>query len=138
MILVVDNEYATQKFISFLKQRMLSHLSAIIDTKKLIPYDEYFNTDEFRELYGDGNVSAVKVVVFGMKHLSHKRYESNTHIFINPNVNYPGTQINLFTLCKLINFGNMSIDAYPIFTDTFNHFSKNLSKYIDKCIIGIG
>jgi hypothetical protein len=38
----------------------------------------------------------------------------------------------------LINFGNLSIDSYPIFTETFNHFSMNIKKYVEKCGMGLG
>lgn len=137
MTLIVENKDINTYFIKYLKRRLLGHISLILNIKKLVPFDEYFNSDEFKILSGGIKVSAKKVIVLGMSNLTHRRYETTTHIFINPNIYYTGTNIKLVDLCNLINFGNMSIDGYPIFTETFNHFSRNIKKYIDKCIIGL-
>jgi hypothetical protein len=32
----------------------------------------------------------------------------------------------------------MSLDGYPIFTKTFDHFSANIQKYIENCIRELG
>ena len=74
----------------------------------------------------------------GMSNLVHKRFDTVTQIFINPNLTYPGTNLKVEDLCKIINYGTLSIDAYPIFSMTFEHFSKNLGKYVDRCIMGVG
>ena len=137
MTLIVDNKDITTHFISFIKKRMLGYISVLISFKRLAPFDEYFASDEFKSVSNNVKVSSRKVIVLGMSNLTHKRYETTTHIFINPNIYYPGTGLKLADLCKIINFGNMSIDAYPIFTETFDHFSKNIKKYIDKCIVGL-
>lgn len=138
MTLRVDNKNINQHFISYLKKRMLGYASTILNVRQLDPFDEYFNSGDFKKLSNDTTVSTRKVVLLSMTNLIHKRYETTTHIFINPNINYPGTDMKLVDLCKIINFGNMSIDAYPIFTETFDHFSNNIKKYMDRCILGLG
>ena len=116
---------------------MLGYLSIILDMKKLIVFDEYFESEEF------GNDTKVKidskrVVLMGMTNLSHKRYDTYTQLFINPNTLYPGTSFKVVDLCKVINFGTLSVDGYPIFTQTFDYFSQNIDKYKEKCMIGLG
>jgi hypothetical protein len=138
MTLRVDNKNINQHFINYLKKRMLGYMSTILNVKKLSPFDDYFNSEEFKKSSNKTIISTRKVVLLGMTNLIHKRYETTTHIFINPNINYPGTNIKLVDLCNTINFGNMSIDGYPIFTETFDHFSNNINIYIDRCIIGLG
>ena len=138
MTLIVDNKDINLHFIKFIKRKMLEHISLILNFKKLTPFDEYFKSEEFNKLSNNVRVSSKKVIVLGMTNLIHKRYETNTHIFINPNILFPGTDIKLVDLCKIINYGNMSIEGYPIFTDTFEHFSKNINKYIDRSIAGLG
>ena len=138
MTLIVDNKDINLHFIKYLKRRMLGHISLILNTQKLVPFDEYFSSDEFMLMSGGVRVSSRKVIILGMTNLIHKRYETTTHIFINPNIYFTGTNIKLVDLCKIINFGNMSVDGYPIFTETFDYFSKNIKKYIDKSITGLG
>lgn len=137
MTLVVDNKDVTQNFILYLKKKMLSHIAYILDIKKLQAYDEYFSSDEFKQISNNTIVSSKKVIVLSMSNLVHKRYETTTHIFIDPNMAYPGTNLKIVDLCKIINYGTLSIDAYPIFTMTFNHFSENIGKYTDRCIRGL-
>jgi hypothetical protein len=137
MTLIVENKNITQSFIPYLKKRMLGYLTIILNIKKLNVFDEYFESDMF------GNETNIKidskrVVLMGMTNLSHKRYETYTQIFINPNIVYPGTQFRVVDLCKVINYGTLSIEGYPIFTETFDYFSQNIDKYKEKCAIGLG
>lgn len=138
MTLVVDNKNITTNFVLFLKKKMLSHMASILDTKRLQPYNEYFSSDEFLKLTNNTVIDSRRVILLSMSNLVHKRFETTTQIFINPNMTYPGTNFKLIDLCKIINYGTLSIDAYPIFTITFNHFHNNIGKYIDRCILGVG
>lgn len=138
MTLIVDNKNTNLHFILYLKKRMLRHVAIILNPKRLVPYDEYFNTDEFKRISDGAEISSRRIIMLGMTNLIHKKYESNTHIFINPNIVYPGTSLKVVDLCKVINFGTMSVDAYPIFSETFEHFYKNINKYLESCIIGLG
>ena len=138
MLLIVENKDITLHFISYLKHRMLRHLATLLNTKRLNEYDDYFNSDAFKAMCGEVRVSARRVILLGMTNLSHKRYEEVTHIFINPNINYPDTNLKVVDLCKVINYGTLSIDAYPIISETFDHFSNNIEKYKERCMIGLG
>lgn len=138
MTLVLENKNITQNFVVFLKNRMLSYMSTILDTRKLTSFDEYFMSDEFKLLTNGVKVSSRRVILLGMTTLVHKRFDTTTQIFMNPNITYPGTSLKIYDLCKLINYGTISIDGYPIFTDTFNYFSKNIEKYVDRYTRGLG
>lgn len=138
MTLIVDNKDIVPSFISYLKTRLLRHICLILDLSKLKPFDEYFHSLEFLEISNDVLISSKRLILLAMSNLQHKRYESTTHIFINPNVTYPGTELKLVDLCKVINYGTMSVEGYPIFTETFNHFSRNIRKYVEKCSMGLG
>lgn len=133
MLLIVDNKDITESFIPYLKNRMLRHICFILDDSKLIRFDEYFKSNEFTK-----DITSKHIIMLAMSNLQHKRYDENTHIFINPNITYPGTSIKIVDLCKVINFGNLSVEGYPIFTMTFDHFSRNIKKYVEKCAMGLG
>ena len=139
MTLVVENKNITESFIPYLKTRMLRHICLIMDEDKLNRFDEYFQSKEL--MIGNKNLDIIdskNVIMLAMTNLQHKKYEENTHIFINPNITYPGTSIKIVDLCKIINFGTLSIEGYPIFTMTFDHFSRNIKKYVEKCAMGLG
>ena len=137
MTLIVDNKDINTGFIMFLKRKMLSYISMIVDRRKLRPFDEYFKSDEALSLTNGVRILPIRAIVLSMSTLSHKRYD-DAHIFINPNVNYPGTDIKLADICKFINFGNMSVEGYPIFTTTFEYFNKHINKYIERFNRGLG
>ena len=137
MTLVVENKDINTHFIKFLKRRIMGYISLIMNFKRLKPFDEYFNSNEFKSISNNVVISSKRIITMGMTNLVHKRYETNTHIFINPNITYPGTTIKIVDLCKLINYGTLSLEGYPIFTKTFDHFSKNIKKYRNKCILGL-
>jgi hypothetical protein len=138
MTLIVENKDIVPSFISYLKTRLLRHICLILDLSKLKAFDEYFQSSEFLEISNDVIISSKRLILLAMSNLQHKRYESTTHIFINPNVTYPGTGLKLVDLCKIINYGTLSVEGYPIFTETFNHFSRNIRKYVEKCSMGLG
>lgn len=135
MILIVENKDINRSFIPYLKKRLLGYITLILELRKLTKYDEYFASEDF------GNVTQIpinprKVIMLGMTNLQHKRYKTTTHIFINPNLYYPGTPYKVVELCKLINYGSLSVEGYPIFSDTFEHFQKSIHKYTDKPMLG--
>lgn len=138
MTIVVENKHINKGFIPFLKNKLLGYLSTILDIKKLQKYDELFKSEEFLKESDNTIVNAKKVILMGMTNLIHKRYETTTHIFINPNINYPGTNLKLVDLCKIINYGTLSIDAYPLFTQTFSYVQSNIGRYIDRYTKGLG
>lgn len=138
MTLVVDNKHINKGFIPFIKKKLFAYMSTITDTKKLHKYDELFHSKEFLKMSNNTIISSRQVIVMGMTNLIHKRYETNTQIFINPNINYPGTNLRIVDLCKIINYGNMSIDGYPILTMTFDYVQSNIGKYIDRYTTGLG
>jgi hypothetical protein len=113
---------------------MLGRLALMLNPKRLVKYSEYFKSDEFENDFGV-TIEPKKVLVMGMSNLQHKRYETNTHIFINPLLLYPGTTYRVVDLCKIINFGTLSIEGYPLLSEVFEHFQHNIPKYIDKCIM---
>jgi hypothetical protein len=138
MLLVVENEKANIGFISFLKRRLRMRILSSLNLTKLSKFDEFFESDYFKTLYGDKKVLASKVVVLGANNLRHTIIQESGSIYIDPNMYYPGTQIKLVDLCNLINFGNLSVDAYPVFSDAFQHFSNNLEEYSDRFLMGVG
>lgn len=138
MTLIVENKDINLYFILYIKKKMLSYLALILNPLKLNVYDEYFNSEIFQKLSGGIKISSRKAIWLAMTKLSHQRYEENTHIFINPNLLYPGTQIPIIDICKMINYGCLGLEPYPVISETFSHFQNNIKYYLARCIRGLG
>ena len=138
MILIVDKKYSYNDFISFLKRRMLQYFASNVNLKKIKLYNEYFNSEEFKEKYGDVSIDSFTVIKIGITNLKSIKYPTYTELTIDDKLTYPGTDIKIKDLCKIINYGNLSIDAYPIFTDMFRYFTIRMKTYVNKYELGVG
>lgn len=137
MYLSISKEYAKDGFISFLIKRIVGTVSILLDIKKLTSFDNYFKSEEFLSDYGTNDISARKVILLALNNIRSKITSDAVLIYIDDNIYYPNTDIKLITLCKVINYGTLSIPAYPIFTNVFNHFKKDIKKYRQKFIVKI-
>ena len=138
MTLLVEEKYNKIDFLKFLKRRILTYFASVVNTKKVLPYDEYFKSDEFKEKFGDVSISSLLVIKLGITNLKVVTYPTYSTISINDAVMYPDTKIRVLDLCKIINYGNLSVDAYPIFTNVFLHFKINMKKYVNKYELWVG
>ena len=138
MTLLIDHKYDYPSFIAFLKRRLMGYVAQHVNRGKLMVLDEYFKSDSFLELYGTNNVSAYTVIRLSLTNLTYTHFPSYAILSVNDKVLYPGTNIRLVDLCKIINYGNLSVEAYPIVTDTFRHFSTHIKQYVNKYEMGVG
>ena len=115
----IDND-----FIEFLIKKIKQYILHEADTKKLAAFDKYL----IRTL--DLGISAARIVVTATDNLKYIKTNKTYTIEIDNNVYLVNKKAKLYDMCKLINFGNLSIKGYPIFTDTFEHFKHNLNDYI--------
>lgn len=132
MNIVVDNKYVTKGFISFLKKRIQMHAHSIVNIPKLKIYDEYFKI-----IYNE-EISSIRLFKISLSHLDYKIDDIITTIYIDPNIKYPGTQIKIIDLCRIMNYGALNIPPYPIFTNISDYFTNNIKTYANKFTIGVG
>ena len=128
-----------RSFIEWVKEKIRDKIISDIDPKKLIAWDEFLNSyPEYKSIYKK-RISALDVITAGAMNLDYSSSASNIYIFINRNIFMPGLdRIKVESICKLINFGNQESSGYPIFTNTFEYFAKNISTYIDRYLNGLG
>ena len=138
MTIIVDHKYDKDDFISFLKRRMLGYIALHIDVDKIKLFNEYFNSDAFKKSYGNIDVDALTILKMSLANLKVLHYSTYATISIDDECLYPNTNVRLTTLCKLMNYGNLSVDAYPIISDTFRHFSTHIKHYVNKYELGVG
>lgn len=127
-----------RSFIMWLKVKIRDKILSDIDSKKLINWDKYFNNNNVYKSIYKKKISSLDIVTAGAVNLDFTKSESNFLIFVNRNISAPGLdRIKLETVCKLINFGDLETKGYPIFTDTFEYFAKNIQDYVDRYLYGI-
>ena len=138
MTLLIENVNFKRGFIRFLKKRILQYAMLSLSPKRLHTFDEFFNSSAFRPESINVRISSRRVLLIGLSNLEHSRGDTTTSIFISPTIRYPGTDYLIVDLCRLINYGNLSVEPYPIISDTMTHFSKHIRKYQNKFILGLG
>lgn len=138
MTLMIEHEYDRNDFIRFLKRRMLGYISMHINLDKVRAFDEYFESDGFKKTYGDVNVCSATIFKLSILNLKVVHYPTYATITVDDTIMYPNTHIRLIDLCKLMNYGNLSVEAYPIISDTFRHFSTHIKDYVNKYRLGVG
>lgn len=137
MTLLIENMNLKRGFITFLKKRILRHALLQLNPMRLSVFDDFFNSDNFSTEPLGVRISARRALLLGLSNLEHSRGETSTSIFISDTVKYPGTEFLVVDLCRVINYGNLSIDPYPVISDTMNYFSKNIRTYQNKFILGL-
>lgn len=127
-----------RSFITWFKTKIRNKLIATIEDKKLIVWDEFFNNNPVYISIYKKRISTRDIIIAGANNLDYIKSESNFIITINNNVFTPGLdRIKLQSICKLINFGNLDIKGYPIFTGTFDYFAESIQDYVDRYLHGM-
>ena len=127
-----------RSFILWLKVKIRDKILADLDLKKLIVWDKYLNENNVYKSIYKKQINTRDIIVAGAMNLDFSKSESNFMIYINRNIFTPGLdRIKLESICKLINFGDLRIKGYPIFTDTFDYFAESIQDYIDSYLHGM-
>lgn len=126
------NEIIDIDFIKWLILRIRNTIIQNINNDKLKKWDEFFNSSTVYKNIYKKKISTRDIIISGACNLTYLATESEFIIQINPNIFTPGLdRVKLSSVCKLINFGNLEISGYKIFTDVFDKFALEISDYVD-------
>lgn len=133
MRLVINKEKdIDENFIQYLIKKIQEKILASINSKKLIKWDKYllniFNNKLIKK------VNTKEIFLIGLHYLEYIETKENFIIQINPNVKYRDTNFTILSLIKLINYGCVGIQGYPIISNTFEEFQKKIKIYKNKYI----
>lgn len=107
--------------VSQMKQYIIDN----IDDKKLLLWDAYLEDNHYNEF--DGEVlTARTILTLGASCIDYTESQDYFIIKVDFSKITRKNTAKLYDICKMINFGTLQMKAYPIFTDTFNYFSKLL------------
>jgi len=125
MKLVIDNCNDKQfiiYLINFIKQYLIDHSRS----QKFSSLDMYLNKIPKYKTKFRKSLTCHDIVICGAYNLVYRKYGKKYIITINENQKLFGLDAKLYDMCKLINYGTLEIDGYPIFTDAFNYVQDNL------------
>lgn len=120
MISVKLEGITDRQFIKRVVSYLQNILKASYDKSKFASMEAFINSvPEFRSIYR--KVYSCKDIVYMSAHnLVYDFYDGYAIIYVDQNVYYPGTQIKLSQLCRLIDSGAIGLPGTHIYTNAFN------------------
>lgn len=108
-----DSKVDLSGFINnYILRLMRSYVRSHLNTKLLDNYDI--------------NKKGFITMLFKVNYLRCQQVGNNYIIDINPNINMLNSYVKFIDICYLINYGNSSSPAYPIFSKMFSYMRKEL------------
>ena len=130
MNLIIESKVDITDFCEWLVvEHITPYIATHINQKKAQRFDDIINkyivTLPKRMLFTDDIIlaSAYNLIV--------SKEDDNHIIRIDSNAFIPNTNAKFISIAELINYGNLSTQAYPIYTETFNYFADNIDKYFN-------
>lgn len=139
MQLVIENPKGLRldSFCEWLIPKISEALYSNIDSKKLIPFNNYINKYNIVNwtLYRRP-IMCSEIIYLGMNYLVYHKTNNSYIIEIDSNINIPNSTTKIISLCNLINYGNMSLNAYPIFDKATDIIAEDLPNLYAKFLKG--
>ena len=120
----VDDE----AFLEYLIKKIRDYAMSNVNINLLNSYK-----DIIVELYPElKNINMLYFFNASFNILLYKKYEDDYIIEFNNKKTCFGTNITIYEICNLINYGTRDIKPYPIFSQAFNYVTRNMStiKYL--------
>ena len=112
------DEYISQTLMPSMQKTFISH----IDDRLLVKFDKYL-TDVYSQ-YVNGIISTRKLIIDCIYNLIYNKTDSTYIIEINPNTKIDTIDVKHIDIARLVNYGNMQLSSYPIFTDLFDYYAQ--------------
>lgn len=121
-------------FCNWLTPQIQEYFINTINPKKLELANIYLNGFKLKifNCSEDVNISVIKLLIEAINNLILRRNTKTFTIEIDPNISIGNSPAKFIDIVRLVNFGNMSLPAYPILSDTMNYFANNLQYYYNK------
>lgn len=126
--------YTNQEFVNdrdlikFIILDLQSSIMKSINDKKLIKIEEEINKNRKRKLL------VRDIIISGVRNIRPYYFPEYVEIKIDPNIKLPNQDIYLADLCKLINYGNLSVKGCFIFSKQFLWYQKHIKQLREKYV----
>ena len=128
-----NSNLLNSRFANWLCKRLFFNIVEYIekDNDVFDKFDSYIEKNNTFSILGNTSISSKKLVIEGARRFICKG--SPLILQIDPTVYVPGLdRVLLNTFCKFINFGNIGIKGFPVFTDVFEEAAENIDKLVEE------
>lgn len=129
LVLNDPNEVLDYRFCLWLISQLKHLYSNGVNPAKFHNIDNYLSTLDFMERHK--NQTSDYIMRLGISNLTVNSLKGQYIIHINETIMFDSLQhIKLSTMCRLINYGTLSVKGYPILIDLFNQVAENIDMYV--------
>lgn len=134
MIIRIDNPEGLKLdefIITYLIPELRCECYSRLDKRLCDKWTNYFKSADLGwDRFGDKVVvpSAYDVIVAGIQNITYSKQGVDYLVFINNNEITPRGCAKLNDICHLINYGNLSVSPYPIFSSAFKAIDKRVNE----------
>lgn len=133
MKIIVDIDIPISKsFLLFLKKEIKNRFFLTVQLEKLKSIDEKINNQNIFI----SKISSLDILLNSIDTMQIYQIDEISILQIDDNILYKDLDISMGSLCKLITFGNINVEGYPILNDVFRHVQSHLKYYRDKFACG--
>jgi Leucine-rich repeat (LRR) protein len=94
--------------------------------KRLAKYNEFIDENVARIDDKETILPIRDILVLSTYYLTYKQLPDSYVIELNPNINVPNTYAKFIDIVKLVNYGNLSLPAYPIYDEMMDYFADKI------------
>ena len=139
MQLVIENpeNKNLDSFCEWLIPKIGEALYSNMQGKKFILFNKYINDhDIVKWILGKRPISCYEVIKLWLYYLDYYRTNNSYIIKVDNNINIPNSNTRIISICNLINYGNISLNSYPIFDKAMDSIAKDLPNLYAKFLKG--
>lgn len=129
MNLIIESSVDIIDFCKWLITQIQSYMKSNLNIKRADIFDKYIN--ENIPMQPKRILITKDLILSASYNLIVNKVQNNYIIEIDPNIFIPNTFAKFINIMQLINYGNLVLPPYPIWTETFNYFADNINKYLD-------
>lgn len=127
-----------ENFIEFIKYKMFIWLKAHIDVNQLQSAQMFVETEsKYNSIYRS-SINLYDFCLYSYLLLEYKKFTSFYKIEFDKDSTVYGLNVKNIDIVNLINYGNLVVKPYPIFTKMFDYFNNNISELQEEYLLGIG
>lgn len=134
MELNIQSETNIKDFCEWLIPIIRDYVWDNLKPKKLEAFDYYINGSNILKFnYDIKRIVKTKDLIAGtLYNLQVKVYGNKYTIQINPNIPIPETSAKFIDIAKLVNYGNLNLQGYPIITKAMDYTAANINSLYSK------
>lgn len=125
------DQFVTVDFGRWLIPKITTKIISSIDKQRLLKWDNYFSETDVLKTISTKIPKTFDIIVFIAHNLTCSGTDGEIFIEVSKTAFVPGLdRVKAETIAKLINYGNLEMEGYSIFTDSFNQIAQDIDSYV--------